>query len=117
MLRGLFGFAMRFPSALHYVTEYTVFGLRSQRRSPFHNGNETFIEGRSPLMSQPQTDYFTTQETSELLRRSPETLRYWRARGDGPHWFKIGRRVLYARADVEAFIADARAASRTGGAA
>lgn len=53
--------------------------------------------------------YLTTQEVAELLRTSPETVRFWRHRGDrGPRSFKVGRRVLYAVEDVEQFIAEAR---------
>jgi predicted DNA-binding transcriptional regulator AlpA len=39
---------------------------------------------------------------------NPATLRYWRCLGDsGPKSFKLGRRVLYHRADVERWIAEA----------
>lgn len=53
--------------------------------------------------------YLTTQEVAETLRTSVETVRYWRHVNKGPRSFKVGRRVLYAVEDVEAFIADARA--------
>jgi excisionase family DNA binding protein len=56
-----------------------------------------------------QQQYLTTQEVAELLRTSPETVRYWRHIGAGPSSFKLGRRVLYAAEDVRAFIAQARA--------
>jgi excisionase family DNA binding protein len=59
-------------------------------------------------------DYMTTAEVAELLRRPVETLRYWRWRGEGPPSFKIGRRVLYARTDVEHWIADRRVATHSG---
>jgi excisionase family DNA binding protein len=59
-------------------------------------------------------DYMTTAEVAELLRRPTETLRYWRWRGEGPPSFKIGRRVLYSRDDVERWIADRRAATHSG---
>jgi excisionase family DNA binding protein len=55
--------------------------------------------------------YLTTAELASLLRTSPETVRYWRHIGSGPKSFKIGRRVLYAAEDVDAYIAEARAAS------
>lgn len=31
------------------------------------------------------------------------TLQWWRTKGRGPKYFKVGRRVLYARADLDAF--------------
>jgi predicted DNA-binding transcriptional regulator AlpA len=50
------------------------------------------------------TDLMTTPEAAALVRRPQETLRYWRWRGEGPPSFKIGRRVLYDRAELLAWI-------------
>lgn len=36
------------------------------------------------------------------------TLRFWRYRGTGPRSFRLGRRVVYARTDVEQWINKAR---------
>lgn len=55
------------------------------------------------------SDYMTTAEVAEELRAPVETVRYWRHVGKGPASFKLGRRVLYARADVLRFIEEARA--------
>lgn len=55
-------------------------------------------------------DYLTTSEVAEILRTTSESVRYWRHVGRGPKSFKAPgtRRVLYAREDVEKYIADAR---------
>ena len=53
-------------------------------------------------------EYMTTREVADLLRTPPETIRYWRHLGTGPKSFKVGRRVLYDRQDVDAFIEQAR---------
>lgn len=53
--------------------------------------------------------FLTTQEVADLLRTPAETIRYWRNVGKGPKSFKLGRRVLYTEADVQAFIDAARA--------
>ncbi|WP_028635881.1 helix-turn-helix domain-containing protein [Nocardioides sp. URHA0032] len=53
-------------------------------------------------------NYLVTEEVAELLRTTPETVRWWRHSNKGPKSFKVGRRVLYAREDVETFIAEAR---------
>ncbi len=45
----------------------------------------------------------TTAEVADYFRTSPETVRYWRHTGYGPRGRKVGRKVLYERADVEAF--------------
>ncbi|WP_460819821.1 helix-turn-helix domain-containing protein [Nocardioides korecus] len=52
----------------------------------------------------------TTDDVARLLRTSAETVRYWRHAKKGPKSFKVGRRVLYAVADVEQFINDAQKA-------
>jgi hypothetical protein len=41
-------------------------------------------------------------------------LRLWRWRGGGPRYSKLGRRCVYRRADVSAWI-EANSRSRTGG--
>jgi hypothetical protein len=45
----------------------------------------------------------TTDEVADRYRTTPETVRYWRHIGKGPRSFKVGRRVLYNLADVEAW--------------
>ena len=57
-------------------------------------------------------EYMTTEEVAELVRAAPETVRYWRWVGKGPASFKVGRRVLYAREDVEAYLREARAQAK-----
>jgi excisionase family DNA binding protein len=54
------------------------------------------------------TKYLTTEEVAEVVRTSPETVRYWRQRGTGPKSFRLGRRVLYAVEDVETWLDAAR---------
>lgn len=44
------------------------------------------------------------------------TLRYWRHKGDGPPSARIGRRVVYREADVEAWIEAQFAAEQPGAA-
>lgn len=51
----------------------------------------------------------TTQEVADMLRTPVETVRYWRHVKKGPPSFKVGRKVLYERSDVEAFVAAAKA--------
>jgi predicted DNA-binding transcriptional regulator AlpA len=56
-------------------------------------------------------EYMTTAEVSDLTRLPQETLRYYRHLGDkGPRSFKLGgRRVVYDRADVLAWIEEQQA--------
>lgn len=68
-------------------------------------------------MTQQAQRFITTHEVAELLRTSPESVRFWRHVGKGPASFKVGRRVLYDSAEVEQWLADARKATSTAGAA
>ena len=60
------------------------------------------------------SDYLTTLEVAELCRTSPETVRYWRHTRFGPPSFRLGRRVLYRRADVQDWL-DGLYADEVGG--
>ena len=52
-----------------------------------------------------ETELLTIGEAAELLRTPVATLRYWRHRNTGPRSFRLGRRVLYRRDDLHAWIA------------
>lgn len=49
-------------------------------------------------------DLLTTDEVAAMLRTPVSTIRYWRHTGTGPRGFRLGARVLYARADVDAWL-------------
>lgn len=49
-------------------------------------------------------DLMTLEEVSAATGVAVPTLRYWRHNGTGPTSFKLGRRVRYRRADVEAWV-------------
>lgn len=38
-----------------------------------------------------------------MLNVSPQTLRIWRMKGQGPPWYKFGKAVRYDQAEVEAW--------------
>jgi excisionase family DNA binding protein len=57
--------------------------------------------------AEPASELLTIAEAAQLLRAPVATLRYWRHLGTGPHSFRLGRRVLYRRDDLHAWI-DAR---------
>jgi len=59
------------------------------------------------------TDYLLTREVAELLRTAESTVRYWRHVRFGPPSVKVGRRVLYSRVAVLAWL-DAQSASEPG---
>jgi excisionase family DNA binding protein len=49
-------------------------------------------------------ELLTITEAADVLRTPVATLRYWRHQGIGPRSFCLGRRVLYRRDDVHAWI-------------
>lgn len=67
-------------------------------------------QSAQPDPHQATAQYMTVNEVAELLRTPAGTLRYWRHLGKGPASFKLGRRILYTRRDVEDYIAQLRQA-------
>ena len=49
-------------------------------------------------------ELLTITEAADVLRAPVATLRYWRHLGTGPNSFRLGRRVLYRRADLHTWI-------------
>ena len=58
------------------------------------------IDTERPTMTPP---YLTQVELAVRWRISPRTLERWRWAGEGPRFIKIGGRVVYRIADIEAF--------------
>jgi DNA-binding transcriptional MerR regulator len=54
-------------------------------------------------------ELLTVSEVAAMTRLSEGTLRYWRYAGScGPESIKLGRRVMYRRADVEKWLQEAK---------
>ena len=64
----------------------------------------------------PPSPYLSSEEAGALLRVSPRTLEKFRVIGGGPRFRKFGRKVLYARSDLETW-ANQRACASTSDAA
>ncbi|KAB7738422.1 helix-turn-helix domain-containing protein [Parvibaculum sedimenti] len=54
----------------------------------------------------------TVNDAADVLRVHIRTLERWRQTGEGPRYVKMGRRVGYRRADLEAWL-DANATTST----
>ena len=48
--------------------------------------------------------FLTTAEVAEIVRVTPSTVRYWRHRGTGPDGERVGKKVLYPREAVDAWL-------------
>lgn len=57
----------------------------------------------SPVQVGADPDYLITEEIAQRYRTTVETVKYWRQISYGPQGVRIGRRVLYPRAEVERF--------------
>ena len=57
-------------------------------------------------------DTLDCKQVAEILHVSEASLAQQRYRGFGPRFIKVGRRVIYRRADVEAYL-DANTLQRT----
>ncbi|GAA4386427.1 helix-turn-helix transcriptional regulator [Tsukamurella soli] len=55
------------------------------------------------------------EQTSALTGVAPGTLRYWASRGEGPKSFTLGRRRVWRKSDVLAWIQANESATSTGG--
>jgi len=55
-------------------------------------------------MENRMTEIMYQEELAEKWKRPLSTLRYWRHIGYGPRSFKIGGRVVYKVADIEAWV-------------
>ena len=67
----------------------------------------------NPKETHPQIEeHLTTEEVAAITRSARNTVLWWRHVGRGPRSFKVGRRVLYKRADVEAWLSEQYAQGR-----
>ena len=60
-----------------------------------------------------EDELLTTAEVAALARAPISTVRYWRHIGFGPTSFRLGRRVLYRRGDVQQWLDQVRAEQNT----
>ena len=51
-----------------------------------------------------RADLLTTTEAAAYVGLSHRTLERYRVTGQGPPYLKVGRRVLYRRADLDAWL-------------
>ena len=56
-------------------------------------------------------EFMITEEVAATARVPISTVRHWRAQGTGPAGFKVGKRVLYRRRDVEKWLNERRRAA------
>lgn len=50
-------------------------------------------------------EFLTDPQLAKLVKTSTRTTETWRRNGNGPPFIRLGRRILYRRCDVEAWLA------------
>ena len=55
-------------------------------------------------MSDSPLNLVTPEDAARVLTSKARTLERWRSTGTGPRYIKVGRRVAYRLADLEAWI-------------
>ncbi|MFI5622780.1 helix-turn-helix domain-containing protein [Nocardioides sp. NPDC051685] len=65
-----------------------------------------------PFSQRDGEELLTFAEVAEVLKVSPNTLRWWRQQNTGPELFKMGRRLVSTVGDVRRFMREQRLASR-----
>ena len=66
-------------------------------------------------LGQAHTDYLSSTGLEQLTGIPASTWRYWAINDTGPRSFKLGRRRVWRRVDVLAWIAEQDSATGTGG--
>ena len=56
-------------------------------------------------------DHVTAEGFASLVDRPVSTIYYWRSRKIGPTGFRVGRRILYRRRDIEQWLDELHAAA------
>jgi predicted DNA-binding transcriptional regulator AlpA len=51
-------------------------------------------------------ELLTTAEVALITRAPAATVRYWRYLGTGPNSFRLGKRVVYRRQEVERWLVE-----------
>ena len=61
-----------------------------------------------PFPERDAEELMTLSEVADILRVPINTMRWWRQRGVGPEFFKIGRHLVTTVGDVRRFIREQR---------
>ena len=57
----------------------------------------------------------TPVETGDLLGVKPETLAYWRWRGEGPNYVRVGKRPRYRQSEIDRWVSERERPAESGG--
>ena len=66
------------------------------------------LERIEAAIAAPRREYLPVEEAARFLGLSKQQLDLWRIKGGGPAFHKVGRKVLYAVADLRDFMSTLR---------
>ncbi len=66
----------------------------------------------APFHERHDEELLTLEDVAQILKASEHTVRWWRQRGTGPEFFKIGKRLFTTVGDLRRWIRSQRLASR-----
>jgi prophage regulatory protein len=70
-------------------------------------------EDTKPPVQRTETEYLDAKGLEAITGTKASTWHYWAYIGEGPESFKIGRRRVYLRSTVEAWLAEQKAHGHT----
>jgi hypothetical protein len=65
-----------------------------------------------PFHERHDDELLTLEDVARILKRSENTVRWWRQQGTGPEFFKIGRHLYTTVGDLRRFIREQRLAEK-----
>jgi hypothetical protein len=60
------------------------------------------------MAQSPKIDLVSDVEAAKIIHQKQTTLASWRSTGRGPAYHKVGRKVFYSVADLEAWLTSTR---------
>ena len=60
------------------------------------------------LLSRPPAEYVDNDGAAAFMGLQPNTLEVWRSQASGPTFVRVGRKVMYAVADLREWMAERR---------
>ncbi len=98
------GLLEKFLRLLNMIGGVGPLPARDGRSAPSASTIGVIMDQTRTPDTESSTQLLTLTEAAARLRAPVATLRYWRHLGAGPDSFRLGRRVMYRRDDIDRWI-------------
>ena len=104
----------KYDAALNGIIDRTYSGIagldlknliRDGMEAAFRLGQESVNQSTPATVSDSRSNLIDVNAAAEILGLKVQTLAAWRLRGRGPKFVRMGRRILYRPAALNAFVA------------